>query len=128
KRTKIPARAGPAAKLDELPQEVLDQIFRYTPGKSLWSLLFQSRKMYHAVLPSLYRSLTFKVHSNLMSPYRANYPLLRMADKENPGLLHIRWLILAPFDESTRPPQQHADYPDAVQFLAAIPRDSLRRF
>ncbi|KAL8955541.1 MAG: hypothetical protein Q9193_006651, partial [Seirophora villosa] len=127
-RTKTPARTGPAAKLDELPQEVLDQIFRYTPGKPLWSLLFQSKKMYHAVLPSLYRRLAFKVHSTLMWPYRANYTLLRMADKENPGLLHIRQLTFAPLDESTRPRQQHADYPDAVQVLAAIPKDSLRRF
>ncbi|KAL9007521.1 MAG: hypothetical protein Q9173_007232 [Seirophora scorigena] len=63
-----------------------------------------------------------------MWPYRANYRLLQMADKENPGLQHIRVLDLAPFDECTRPPQQYADYPDAVQVLAAIPRDSLRRF
>lgn len=51
-----------------------------------------------------------------------------MADKENQGLLHIREVVLTPQDETTRCPQETADYPDAVQLMVAIPRDTLTRF
>ncbi|KAL8646456.1 MAG: hypothetical protein Q9210_006132 [Variospora velana] len=43
-----------------------------------------------------------------------------MADKENQGLLHVQEVDLAPSDERTRPPNEVADYPDA------IPKEVLR--
>lgn len=79
------------------------------------------------MLPSLYRRVVFVVDSSI-GTYRANYPLLRMADKENQGLLHIQELCLYVRDELSRNLNLTADYPDAVQLLAAIPRDSLSKF
>ncbi|KAL8779983.1 MAG: hypothetical protein Q9213_006672 [Squamulea squamosa] len=120
-------------KLDSLPQEVYDLIFKYasSPGMRLkhhlWPMLLVSRQMYHAVLPSLYRRIFFGVDSSIGS-YQANYKLLQLADKENQGLLHIEEVKLFPQDELKREPSVAADYPDAMQLLAAIPRDQLRRF
>lgn len=90
-------------------------------------MLLVSKRIYHAVLPLLYRSVVFLVDSSIGN-YRANYQLLRMAEKENQGLLHIREIQLDVQDECTRSVNTTADYPDAVQLLAAIPRDSLSIF
>ncbi|KAL8911688.1 MAG: hypothetical protein Q9171_003178 [Xanthocarpia ochracea] len=120
-------------KLDSLPQEVYDIIFKHasSPRKSLkrylWPLLFVSKRMYHAVLPTLYRRISFSVDSSVGS-YRANYKLLQLADKENRGLLHIQAIELYPDDELERKPHNAADYPDVIQLLAAIPRNQLRIF
>ncbi|KAL8719609.1 MAG: hypothetical protein Q9225_003410 [Loekoesia sp. 1 TL-2023] len=94
---------------------------------SLRSLLLVSRKVYRAVLPSLYRSISFVIDSSI-GTYQANYKLLRMADKENPGLLHIQDIKLSLEDELTRQQHHVADYPDAIQLLEAIPRDILSQF
>ena len=120
-------------KLDSLPQEVYDLIFKHasSPRKRLkrylWPLLFVSKRMYHAVLPALYRRISFNVHSSVGS-YEANYKLLQLADKENQGLLHIQAIVLCPDDELERKPHDAADYPDVIQLLAAIPRNQLRKF
>ncbi|KAL8767200.1 MAG: hypothetical protein Q9209_006205 [Squamulea sp. 1 TL-2023] len=124
---------GRKPKLDSLPQEVYDLIFNYasSPGMRLkhhlWPMLLVSRQMYHAVLPSVYRRISFGVDSSIGS-YQANYKLLQLADKENQGLLHIEEVKLFPQDELMRKPSVAADYPDVMQLLAAIPRDQLRRF
>ncbi len=83
--------------------------------------------MYHAVLPAMYRRISFAVDSSVGS-YQANYKLLQLADKENQGLLHIKEVELYPRDELKRKPSVTADYPDAIQLLAAIPRNQLQRF
>ncbi|KAL8935397.1 MAG: hypothetical protein Q9216_005444 [Gyalolechia sp. 2 TL-2023] len=83
--------------------------------------------LYRAVLPSLYRSVAFEIDSSVGS-YRANYKLLRMADKENPGLLHIEHVTLSLKDELTRVRNRTADYPDAIQLLQVIPKDTLLYF
>ncbi|KAL8860827.1 MAG: hypothetical protein Q9178_002857 [Gyalolechia marmorata] len=120
-------------KFDSLPQEVYDLIFQHasSPRKRLkrylWPLLFVSKRIYHAVLPSLYRRISFNVDSSVGS-YEANYKLLQLADKENQGLLHIQGIVLCPDDELERKPHDAADYPDAIQLLAAIPRNQLRKF
>ncbi|KAL9600670.1 MAG: hypothetical protein Q9179_003133 [Wetmoreana sp. 5 TL-2023] len=51
-----------------------------------------------------------------------------MADKENQGLLHIQVVELSVQDELSRHREEDADYPDAVQLLSAIPRNSLMQF
>ena len=68
----------------------------------------------------------FAVDSSVGS-YQANYKLLQLADKENQGLLHIKEGELYPRDELKRKPSVTADYPDAIQLLAAIPRNQLQR-
>ncbi|KAL8729388.1 MAG: hypothetical protein Q9166_004781 [cf. Caloplaca sp. 2 TL-2023] len=131
--TKLVRGGRSLPQLDTLPQEVHDLIFEYVcppprrPKHFLWPILFVSRKMYHAVLPCLYRQIRFAVDSSV-GPYKANYRLLQMADKENQGLLHIEDVELFPRDELKRKPYMTADYPDAIQLIASIPRDSLRRF
>lgn len=95
--------------------------------RSVWPVLFVSRKLYHAVLPTLYRKLFFEVDSSV-GPYHANYKMLQLADKENQGLLYIEEVELSPQDELKRNPHEPADYPDAIQLLAAIPRASLKLF
>ncbi|KAL8719264.1 MAG: hypothetical protein Q9181_008081 [Wetmoreana brouardii] len=114
--------------LEDLPQEVHDLIFLNVPSKSsLWPILFLSKKMYRAVLPSLYQKISFEIDSSV-GTYHANYDLLRMADKENQGLLHIQVVELSVQDELSRHKEEEADYPDAAQLLSAIPRDSLMKF
>ncbi|KAL8948651.1 MAG: hypothetical protein Q9222_005175 [Ikaeria aurantiellina] len=71
--------------------------------------------------------VAFTIDSSLDS-YQANYPLLQMADKENQGLLHIEEVTLTVDDELERQPSETADFPDAIQLLAAIPKNLLRRF
>ncbi|KAL8672320.1 MAG: hypothetical protein Q9168_003204 [Polycauliona sp. 1 TL-2023] len=120
-------------KLDSLPQEVCDFIFEHASSPEtrlkhhLWPLLFVSRQMYHAVLPTLYRRISFEIDSSVGS-YKANYKLLQMSDKENQGLLHIEEVHLYPRDELRRKSTVTADYPDAIQLLGAVPKDQLRRF
>ncbi|KAL8678314.1 MAG: hypothetical protein Q9186_005334 [Xanthomendoza sp. 1 TL-2023] len=127
--TKLIVQSGRRSpRLEFLPQEVHDIIFEHLSSKHLlWPLLLVSKKMYHAVLPTLYRKLSFIVDSSLGS-YTANYKLLQLADKENQGLLFIEEVVLCPKDELKRRPRETADYPDVMQLLAAIPRNSLRRF
>ncbi|KAL8918211.1 MAG: hypothetical protein Q9208_007487 [Pyrenodesmia sp. 3 TL-2023] len=125
----LPVQARGRAKLDNLPQEVLDLILEdVQPKKALLSLLVQSRRMYHAVLPSLYRQVSFPVAANLEEPYKGNEKLLGMIENENPGLKHIQELDLWPRDETRRMPHQTAGYPEAESLLEAIPRNSLRHF
>ena len=83
--------------------------------------------MYHAVLPWLYKSVYFEVDSTV-DLCQANYKLLQMVDKENLGLQHLRYVRLTPQDELERHPRDVAGYPDAVLFMAAIPKDTLTSF
>ncbi|KAL9578720.1 MAG: hypothetical protein Q9212_005542 [Teloschistes hypoglaucus] len=111
-----------------LPSPILLLADRQLSSKrQLRVVLLVSKRIYHAVLPLLYRFVSFTVDSSIGN-YRANYRLLRMADKENQGLLHIREIQLYVRDEYKRSLYAMADYPDAVQLLAAIPRDSLSIF
>ncbi|KAL8892754.1 MAG: hypothetical protein Q9215_000346 [Flavoplaca cf. flavocitrina] len=126
----VPKKPG---RLDSLPQEIYDQIFEHASSprtrlkRRLWPLLFVSKRMYLAVLPTIYRRISFEIDSSVGS-YKANYKLLQLADKENQGLLHIEEVQLHPRDELERNPSTSADYPDAFQLLAVIPKDQLRRF
>ncbi|KAL9626408.1 MAG: hypothetical protein Q9204_007329 [Flavoplaca sp. TL-2023a] len=126
----VPKKPG---RLDSLPQEIYDPIFEHASSPRtrlkhrLWPLLLVSKRMYHAVLPTIYRRLFFEIDSSVGS-YKANYKLLQLADKENQGLLHIEEVQLYPRDELERSPFTSADYPDAFQLLAVIPKDQLRRF
>ncbi|KAL8750589.1 MAG: hypothetical protein Q9199_006966 [Rusavskia elegans] len=131
---KLPVRTVPRKpRLDTLPQEVHDLIFEHASSPQtrlkhhLWPLLFVSRQMYQAVLPSMYRRVSFQVDSSVGS-YEANYQLLQLADKENQGLMHIEEVRLYPRDELRRMPSVDAEYPDAIQLLAAVPKNQLRRF
>lgn len=131
---KLPVRTVPRKpRLDTLPQEVHDLIFEHASSPQtrlkhhLWPLLFVSRQMYQAVLPSMYRRVSFQVDSSVGS-YEANYKLLQLADKENQGLMHIEEIRLYPRDELRRMPSVTAEYPDAIQLLAAVPKNQLRRF
>ncbi|KAL8665402.1 MAG: hypothetical protein Q9202_002295 [Teloschistes flavicans] len=103
-----------ASAFEKLPQEVHDLIFQHLSSKrQRYALLLLSKRLYHAVLPSLYRRVVFIVDSSI-GTYRANYRLLRMADKENQGLLHIQELCLYVRDELSRNLNLTADYPDAL--------------
>ncbi|KAL8992182.1 MAG: hypothetical protein Q9169_007306, partial [Polycauliona sp. 2 TL-2023] len=90
-------------------------------------MLLASKQMYHAVLPTMYRRVSFEIDSSV-GTYRANYKLWHMADKENQGLLHIEEVHLYPRDELRRNPSVTADYPDANRLLSVIPKNQLRRF
>lgn len=84
--------------------------------------------MYHSVLPSLYRRVSFQVAADLGKPYRGNEKLLRMIKNKNRGQEHIQEVDLWPCDEMRRTPHKTAGYPEAELLLGAIPRDSLRTF
>ncbi|KAL8900913.1 MAG: hypothetical protein Q9207_005459 [Kuettlingeria erythrocarpa] len=121
-----PVRTRRFARLENMPQEIL--LKDAQPQKSLFSLLVQSRRLYHAVLPSLYRRISFRVTADPTKAYKADGKLLRMAQKRNPGLRHIQELELSPRDEMRRSLHEAAGYPDAERLLKAIPRGSLKYF
>lgn len=57
-----------------------------------------------------------------------NFKLLRMLDKDNAGLEHIRELILSDGREYTKNYRETQQYPDAVLFAHLLPKNTLTAF
>lgn len=57
-----------------------------------------------------------------------NFELLRMLDKDNAGLEHIRELVLSDGREYTKNYDEIQQYPDAVLFAHLLPKNTLTAF
>ncbi|CAO1598995.1 hypothetical protein XANCAGTX0491_002741 [Xanthoria calcicola] len=135
-RAGYPSRQRPPRnqkpQLVDLAPEVLLHILDHLHRKKwLRSFLLVCKPLYDLALPKLYHRIewTMPDHEKELDSYPdGDFELIRMLDKDNAGLNHIRKLVLSDEMEHTKSYRDDHQYTDAVLFAYLLPRNTLTAF
>ncbi|KAL8672317.1 MAG: hypothetical protein Q9168_003201 [Polycauliona sp. 1 TL-2023] len=118
-----------SSHLSDLNSDALNLILDHLEAKTAWmrSLLLVSKQFYDLVLPRLYHTISKFVYPSSQGPPAFDYTTLRMLDKNNKGLEHVKYLILTDGSKSSNATQCE-DWPEVGLLIHLLARDTLERF